>query len=54
MKDQPHGNHDCSHKKKPAYSSEIIFKNKIHMQSYLIDKISSNRNKYFNMIVKLT
>jgi hypothetical protein len=54
MKDQPHGSHDGSIKKKPAYSSEVIFKNKVHMQAYLVDKVAANRNKNFNMIVKLT
>lgn len=54
MKDQPHGHHDGSVKKRPAYSSEILFRTKVQMQAYLIDKVASNRNKNFNMIVKLT
>lgn len=34
--------------KKP-YNPEITFKDQNHLLSYLVDKISTNRNRRFNM-----
>lgn len=41
-------------KKKFNYNPEVKFKSKAHLQSYLVDKATKNKNKKFNMIIILT
>jgi len=41
-------------KRKKPYNDEIIFKNKVHMQAYLVDKLAQNKNKRFNITITLT
>lgn len=40
-------------KKKFKYNPEITFKSKEHLQAYLIDKIATNKNRKFNMRLKV-